>query len=409
MSQIKFNLVKKKQCIRPTWLGWIVILITLAVIFRLSLVGIYYFLAVNKPVNSKTLVLEGSVPTYVVKDALAYYNQNGYERLIVTGIPIVNYEFISPFKSTAQATIPALKHYGYFDTAYVADIPTNILIDRTYNTAVASRILFDENKSWPKNFNIYSVGVHARRSKMMFKKAFGSDYEIGIIAHRDRSFAPNHWWKSSKGFRNISNEFVATLYVSMFFHPDYFMSVKKIEEGRYTDKIYYSREEKYLKFSDSTSSPFNTKEREAFQGFNYFAPNIDYRIKAQFVVDTTAPVFSMKTTTKRTPTYRTYGFIDFIINDTNCRLTAFQNMDYKNDSVYGGTLFIPFKDLTNTGTTYMAGRYIDIPIPDTNIVFLDFNEAYNPYCAYYERLSCPVVPPENHLEIAIPAGETKFK
>lgn len=408
MSKIKFNLFKKSICYRPTFLGWIIILISVVIIFRLSLVGVYYFLAVNNPVNSNTLVLEGSAPTYVVKDALKYYNENGYDRLIVTGIPIVTYEFIAPYKNTADATVRALRYYGFDDTAYVAPIPSNILIDRTYNTAIVTRMLFEDN-NWPHNLDIYTVGVHSRRSRMMFEKAFGADYDIGIISHRDRTFAPNHWWKSSKGFRNVSNEFVATLYVSMFFHPDYLASKHKLETGMYTDSIYYNREDKFIEFSDSTSTPFNKEEQKDFHGFNYFDPDISYRIESHFVVDTTAPVFAMKTTTSRTPTYRTYGYLDFTINDTNYRLTAFQNMDYKDHPEYGGSLFVPFTDLSNRENTYKAGRYIDIPIPMSNRVVLDFNNAYNPYCAYSDRWSCPLVPFQNHLNTSINAGEKKYK
>ncbi len=408
MAKIRFSLFKRKTCIRPTLIGWIIILLAIVIIFRLSLVGVYYFLAVNKPVKSKTLVLEGSAPTYVVKEALDYYHENGYNKLIVTGIPIINFEFIAPYRSTAHATVRALKYYGFEDSAYIAIIPSNVLIDRTYHTAVVTKMLFEKN-NWKHDFNIYSVGVHSRRSRMMFRKAFGSDYDIGIIAHKDRTFAPNHWWKSSKGFRNVSNEFVATLYVMMFFHPDYSISIDRVELGKYNDSIYYNREDKFIEFSDSTTTPFNEQEREDFHGFNYFSPNINYRVEAQFVVDTTSVIFGMKTNTTRTPTYRTYGYLDFIINDTICRLTAFQNMDYIDDSVYGGSLFVPFTDLTNRVVTYEAGRYIDIPIPDKSTVVIDFNSAYNPYCAYAERWSCPLVPFQNHLEVSVIAGEKRYK
>ncbi len=409
MSKKIFLIYKRKSCVRPTILGWVVILVVIAIVFRLSLVGIYYYLAINKPVNSKTLVLEGWVPTYAVKDAIAYYHENDYDRIIVTGIPIVNYEFISPYKSTAEATILALKHYGYNDTVYVADIPTNIVIDRTYNTAVTVRMLFDENNNWPQNFDIYTVGVHARRSRFMFKKVFGSNFDIGVITHDDRTFDPRHWWKNSKGFRNVSNEFVATLYVMLFFHPDIIYCENKIIEGKYVDSIYYSREDKHIEFSDSTTSPFNKLEREEFHGFNYFKPDLDYKILANFTLDTTGSEFGMRTTTTRMPTYRTYGYLDFVINDTNCRLTTFQNMDYKDDPVYGGNLFVPFKDLTNMHGSYGAGRYIDITIPTKGTVVLDFNVAYNPYCAYSERWSCPLVPFDNHLDVNIPVGEKTYK
>ena len=409
MSKINFQVYRKKQCWRPTILGWIIILLVIALIFRLSLVGIYYFLTVNNPVKSKTLVLEGWVPTYAIKDAIASFNDNDYDRIIVTGMPIVNYEFIAPYRNTAEATALALKHYGYRDTVYIATIPTNILVDRTYNTAVATKMIFDEHNQWSKNFNIYSVGVHARRSRFMFEKAFGPDYNIGIIAHRDRTFDPKHWWKSSKGIRNVSNEFVATLYVMLFFHPDLEVSENQLLKGKYIDSIYYNREDKHIEFADSLSSPFNKLELQKFHGFNYYDPNIYYRVKAKFTVDTSGSIFGMKTTTTRVPTYRTYGYIDFVVNDTNCRLTAFQNMDYRDDSIYGGNLFVPFKDLTNMHGSYGAGRYIDIKIPTENNLLLDFNESYNPYCAYSERWSCPLVPFDNQLSVHIFAGEKSYK
>ena len=181
------------------------------------------------------------------------------------------------------------------------------------------------------------------------------------------------------------------------------------DEVAYNDSINSIRNKKHIDFFDSTTSRFNKQERESFHGFRYFDPDIRSRVEAKFVVDTTIPVFGMKTNTSRTPTYRIYGYLDFVINDTNCRLTAFQNMDYKDDPEYDGSLFVPFTDLSNKADTYKAGRYIDIPIPVTDRAFLDFNNAYNPYCAYSERWSCPLVPYENHLIVSIQAGEKKYK
>ncbi len=408
MSIFKLSLTKKSTRRRPTLFGWLLILIIIIIVSRLSLGSVYTYLAVNKPVESQTMVIEGWVPAYVLKDAVKYYKENNYERLVVTGIPIVNYEFISPYKNTAEATILALKYYGINDTIYLANIPTNVFVDRTFHTAVASNMLFSEN-NWPKDFNIYSVGVHSRRSRLMFKKAFGADYEVGIIAPRDRTFLPDAWWKSSKGFRNVSNEFVATVFVSLFFHPDYKDCEERIVLGKYNDSIYYTREDKFIKFNDSTTSRFNKEEREKFTGFKYYEPNVDYRVHASFKIDTTTPQFGMKTSTSRTPNYRAYGLLDFMLNDTSYRLTAYQNMDYKDHPEHGKYLFIPFKDNTNTITTYGAGRYIDIEIPEKDTILIDFNLAYNPYCAYYNRWSCPLVPFENHLNTNIPVGEKKYK
>ncbi len=405
---MKLSLFKRKLCWRPTILGYITIIVALVILFRISIGLIYGFLAVNNPVESKTMILEGWAPTYIVQKAVTYYKENDYERLIVTGIPIINYEYVTEYRNTAEAAMIALRFFGFTDSIYLAYIPSNVFVDRTYHTAVEAKQVFIEN-NWPKNFNIYSVGVHARRSRMMFRQAFGSDYNVGIIAPRDHTFLPEYWWKSSKGFRNVSNEFVATSFVMMFFHPDYEKSLNRIKLGSYMDSIYYSRLDKYQEFINPETSRLNTKEIENLHKFNYFDPDIHYRIISDFVVDTTIPVFEMKTSTDRKPEYRTYGYLDFVLNDTVYRLTAYQNMKYKDHDVYGGSLFIPFKDLTNSNTTYEAGRYIDIPIPNTNKVIVDFNGAYNPYCAYYDRWSCPLVPFENHLNTQIPVGEKKYK
>ena len=195
----------------------------------------------------------------------------------------------------------------------------------------------------------------------------------------------------------------------IFFHPSLSSAKSNITNGKYIDSIYYNREDKYLEFADSTSSPFNKKELEKFHGFNYFVPNSDYKITANFVVDTSKQEFGMKTTTSRTPQYRIYGYLNFVLNDTVCKLTAFQNMGYKDHPKYGGNLFVPFTDLSNSETTYEAGRYIDMQIPNSNKVVLDFNAAYNPYCAYSSRWSCPLVPFENHLNLHVLSGEKTYK
>jgi len=181
------------------------------------------------------------------------------------------------------------------------------------------------------------------------------------------------------------------------------------DEAAYIEKMNTDRQLKDIEFTDSTLSRFNAEERASFHGLNYFSPNPNYRIEASFSVDTNMPAFKMPTNTERSPNYRIYAYLDFQINDTACRLTVFQNMDFKDHPEHGEYLFIPFSDKTNGSLSYGAGRYIDISIPKENKIFIDFNEAYNPYCAYSDRWSCPLVPFENYLNISIPAGEKKYK
>lgn len=190
-------------------------------------------------------------------------------------------------------------------------------------------------------------------------------------------------------------------------HCDY--PEDNFDENAYAKKIKQDRALKDIEFADSSKSRFNAEERASFHGLNYFEAAPCYRVSVAFTVDTSTAVFKMPTNTDRKPNYRIYGYIDFKISDTAGRLTAYQNMDLNDHPEYGGYLFVPFSDKTNGHLSYGAGRYLDIPIPDEKNFIIDFNEAYNPYCAYSDRWSCPLVPFENYLEVGIPAGEMKYR
>ena len=186
---------------------------------------------------------------------------------------------------------------------------------------------------------------------------------------------------------------------------------QKTNPDQYIENIQKERNKKDIELVDTATSRFNEDERTHFavKGLQYFPPDINYYVDAEFIVDTSTPAFQMATTTDRKPNYRIYGYLDFILKDTACRLTVFQNVDIKDHPEHGKFLFIPFMDNTNEFTTYGAGRYIDILIPSASQIQLDFNNAYNPYCAYADRWSCPLVPFDNHLDVSIFAGEKKYK
>jgi len=206
----------------------------------------------------------------------------------------------------------------------------------------------------------------------------------------------------------FSASLILLLFVSIVSCDDHHAN---ISESAYIDSLLKERKQKDYDLIDTTTSRFNEDERTHFaeKGLQYFYPDLQYLINARIKVDTTYPPFKMPTTTDRQPNYRIYGFLEFALKDTLCELIAYQNMDYKDHTEYGGMLFIPFYDNTNEFTTYGGGRYIDIKIPETDEFKLDFNNAYNPYCAYSERWSCPLVPFNNTLELSVFAGEMAYK
>ncbi len=234
---MRFRLVAKKYCRCLTFSGWLVLLLMLMLLFRTWMGSVTGWLSLNHPVKAKTLVVEGWIEDYAIKNAVNFYERNGYQHLIVTGIPITQWHDYVVFKNTAEGAEAVIKGDGFNDTVYQAVIPRSVTINRTYNTAVATRILFEAHPGWGKAFNVYSVGVHSRRTHLMFERAFGDTYNVGVIADTDRTFDPKHWWKTSKGFRNVSNEFVAFNYVWAFFHPDYKVFEKQLKAGYAVDSI----------------------------------------------------------------------------------------------------------------------------------------------------------------------------
>ena len=162
------------------------------------------------------------------------------------------------------------------------------------------------------------------------------------------------------------------------------------------------------KYKDSVSSPLQSKDLKVFEGLHFFHINENYIVQALFIRTKKEKVFKMKTSTSRLPEYKKYGELHFTIEGQNLKLNVYQSIDLIKKEAYKNHLFLPFTDLTCGEESYIGGRYLDLQIPKNNLIVLDFNKAYNPYCAYNHKYSCPIVPYENSLPIDIKAGVMKF-
>ena len=162
-------------------------------------------------------------------------------------------------------------------------------------------------------------------------------------------------------------------------------------------------------FKDATKSPLKEKDRKKFKGLDFFKFDSTYVVTATFVRTPEEKVFKMKTTTNRLPEYVKYGNLSFELQGKSYQLNIYQNQNLITREGYEDYLFLPFLDDTNGDTSYGGGRYIDMRIPNGDEVIIDFNKAYNPYCAYNERYSCPIVPRENYLDLEVKAGVKAFK
>lgn len=162
-------------------------------------------------------------------------------------------------------------------------------------------------------------------------------------------------------------------------------------------------------FSDPETSPLPDRYRKDFNGLDFFRPDTTFIVQATFTRTPDATPFLMPTNTDRMSKEVVYGIVSFQLKGNSYQLEVYQNEELKEDEGYEDYLFLPFTDATNGNETYGGGRYIDLRIPEGDQIVIDFNKAYNPYCTYNKKYSCPIVPSQNALDIEIFAGVKAFK
>src|SRR5688572_5150715 len=143
----------------------------------------------------------------------------------------------------------------------------------------------------------------------------------------------------------------------------------------------------------------------------FYPVTATYRVQARVERIYEAPWFKMETSGKEKQIYRVYAVLHFKLRDTLLKLHVYQSQRLMEVKEYADYLFVPFTDMTSGNESYDNGRYIDLTIADLEpgTYFIDFNKAYNPYCAYVSgQYNCPVPPRENDLSVSIRAGEMMF-
>jgi uncharacterized protein len=189
---------------------------------------------------------------------------------------------------------------------------------------------------------------------------------------------------------------VVTLYYSMSDTSSNEQYVAKIEQQR-KDKDHYMRTASDSPFADSA---------ELFTGLNYYPVNFKYRLNAKLTSIDNKKTVILPTSDGKEKRYLEYAYAEFELEGKKNRLLILEIMDM---GPFRGTLFLAFGDNTSGNETYGAGRYLDVKkVPGSTSITLDFNEAYNPYCAYNQNFSCPLPPRENLLEVGVYAGEKNY-
>jgi hypothetical protein len=210
-------LLRHRECLIPTWRGMFLIMFLGTAFMLIAITNVHSFLAVTEIVPARVLVVEGWLPDYALEEAMGEFQRHPYQKLYVTGGPLEIGGRLSEYKTYAELGAATLVHMG-MNKSLVEAVPSlYVRQDRTYASAVALKKRLLQHASLRNGINLVSLGVHARRSQMLFQKAFGEDYRVGIIAIQNHAYDSKRWWKFSAGVRTVVGEFIAYIYALVVF------------------------------------------------------------------------------------------------------------------------------------------------------------------------------------------------
>jgi uncharacterized protein len=173
-------------------------------------------------------------------------------------------------------------------------------------------------------------------------------------------------------------------------------------------------QESILKHREHYKSEFLTNggplKKNDLEYLRFYEPDANYQVKAMFKKSEDVATLFFATSDGQKQEYFKHGVFTFEVKGKKVTLNVYRSLALMRMPQYKNYLFVPFKDMTNGKETYGGGRYLDLETTDIqkDSVILDFNKAYNPYCAFSNGYSCPIPPKENHLTVSIDAGEKTF-
>jgi hypothetical protein len=192
---------------------------------------IHPFLAITAPVNTEYLVVEAWIPRYALQESVVLYQKGGYRKAFTSGCPRTDDLGSSSKTSSAEAAAIQMERFGMSTNAVTAVSCWVERKDRTFNSALTLKEWFQQNGMPVSAIDVVTLGPHARRSRLLYEKAFGNKVKVGVISIEDRSYDPAHWWRCSEGVREVVGEGIAYIYARVFFHP----SEKNLNNGNTND------------------------------------------------------------------------------------------------------------------------------------------------------------------------------
>ena len=181
--------------------------------------GLHPFLEVTERVGGDVLVVEGWSPDFALRTAAEEFDRGAYRHLFVTGGPIEKGAPFLALKTYAELGAETIRRLKQRTNSVTAVPAPDARTDRTFAAAVALKLWLRGHGPAPKRIDVLTLGPHARRTRLLFQKAFGDEVQVGIIAVPDDRYEAARWWTSSDGFRTTTAELIAYLYARFLFHP----------------------------------------------------------------------------------------------------------------------------------------------------------------------------------------------
>jgi len=197
------------------------------------------------------------------------------------------------------------------------------------------------------------------------------------------------------------NNFIKYLLITLLAIFLYIKYFNVDNDEKYIHNIIKERNEKKELFQNSADSPISAKN---FEGLNYFEPDVSYKVIAKIEKLNKKDTVLLKTSDKKEIFYIKFARASMKIKNKELNLILYKDPISNNKN----NVHLLFNDKTNGNETYEGGRYIDLNFKNSKRIEIDFNRAYNPYCVYNIKYSCPIPPIENRIPFKILAGEKKY-
>jgi uncharacterized SAM-binding protein YcdF (DUF218 family) len=215
-----WGVLHRKERWGLSWRGWLVLASTLLLAGAFLLKTAYPFFATTDRVDADVLIVEGWVHKYAIRAAMEEFRRGTYQRVLTTGGPVQGSgRYINDYQTAASVGADLLRENGLPNEA-LQMVPSRVMDhDRTYGSAIALQNWFREQNMAVSGINVVTEDLHARRTRLLFKKALGKNVAVGIIAVPNPDYDARHWWRYSDGVRELIGESIAYIYARLFFYP----------------------------------------------------------------------------------------------------------------------------------------------------------------------------------------------